>query len=211
MTYQLVRYDPIEVCYTPDLDGGGLRYGQDYLRLVEQKFGRVGRVFEWCAGPGFIGFSLLARGLCDSLALADINPHAVAACRATIERNGLHDRVAVYQAGNLAELPATEHWDLVVGNPPHSGSGEVIPRLSHRLPVLYMDKDWLIHRRFYAEVRQHLEPSSWVVLVENSQFSSVADFAGMIRSGELELTGTERCPYAPADYYYYILCRPRPA
>jgi hypothetical protein len=95
MTYQTVSYGSLAVCYTPELVGGGERYGQDYRAFVAQHLGPVHRVFEWCAGPGFIGFSLLAHGLCRSLCLADINPAAVAACRETVRRNGLADQVTV--------------------------------------------------------------------------------------------------------------------
>ena len=52
------------------------------------------RAFEWCAGPRFIGFSLLGHGLCDTLCLADINPEAVSACERTIADNALTDRVS---------------------------------------------------------------------------------------------------------------------
>ena len=55
------------------------------------------RVFEWCAGPAFIGFSLLGKGQCETLCLADINPTSVAACRRTLADNGLSGRVTVYR------------------------------------------------------------------------------------------------------------------
>ncbi|MGZ9104358.1 MAG: hypothetical protein ACXW3M_00750, partial [Rhodoplanes sp.] len=57
--------------------------------------------------PGFIGFSLLAHDLCETLCVADINPEAVAACRRTVEANRLSDRVSVYQSDNLKDIPAS--------------------------------------------------------------------------------------------------------
>ena len=39
------------------------------------------RAFEWCSGPGFIGFSMLGNGLCETLCLSDINPAAVSSCQ----------------------------------------------------------------------------------------------------------------------------------
>lgn len=65
-------YGSIDVYFKQNLRGGGDIFGQDYLRIVKQ-LGKVNRLFEWCSGPGFIGFSLLANGMCDSLCLADIN------------------------------------------------------------------------------------------------------------------------------------------
>jgi 16S rRNA G1207 methylase RsmC len=124
MTYSKIRYRDIVVSYQPILDGGGMDFGQEFIWVVEKKFGRVGRLFEFCAGPGFIGFSLLAHGLCDRLTLADINPEAVDACRATVAENGLESRVSVYQSACLDSIPQGEAWDLVVSNPPHWRSGE---------------------------------------------------------------------------------------
>ena len=88
----------------------------DYLR--NRGMPKQARTFEWCAGPGFIGFRLLGAGLTETLCLADINPQAVAACRRSIKDNALAARVNVYQSDNLANIPQSEQWDLVVGNPP---------------------------------------------------------------------------------------------
>ena len=60
----------------------------------------------------------LGRGLTETLCLADINPQAVDACRRSIKDNALATRANVYQSDNLANIPQSEQWDLVVGNPP---------------------------------------------------------------------------------------------
>jgi methylase of polypeptide subunit release factors len=207
--FQTVTYNGrVKVCFTPELDGGGSRYGQDYVRFVRERLGRVGSISEWCAGPGFIGFSLLAHDLCDRLTLTEINPAAVAACRATVALNGLADRVTVCLSDNLNDIPPHQPWDLVVGNPPHSGSPDLIPRLSHREPILYMDPHWEIHRRFYATLRPHLHPESAVIIQENSTFSSVEDFRGMVHAGGLEIVSVEECSAQPAGMYYYIWSKP---
>jgi hypothetical protein len=87
-----------------------------FLRSLDMP--KQSRVFEWCSGPGFIGFSMLAHGLCETLCLADINDEAVEACQKTIRDNRLEARVAVYESDNLTNIPREEQWDLVVGNPP---------------------------------------------------------------------------------------------
>src|SRR5215467_1736635 len=118
--YKQAAFKGIQVSYKDHLDGGGRGFGQDFIPLL-QHFGlpRQARAFEWCSGPGFIGFSMLAHGLCETLCLADINPESVQACRRTIADNALSDRVAVYCSDNLQDIPAAEKWDLVVSNPPH--------------------------------------------------------------------------------------------
>ena len=68
----------------------------------------TGRCFEFCAGPGFIGFMLLAAGICDTLVLGDVNPRAVAAARATLAESSnahLRRRVTVYHSDVLADIP----------------------------------------------------------------------------------------------------------
>src|SRR5215469_7467083 len=43
-----------------DLDGGGSSFGQDYIRaLTEIGITSCSRAFEFCCGPGYIGYSLL--------------------------------------------------------------------------------------------------------------------------------------------------------
>ena len=95
--------------YKDRLDGGGSAYAKDYRAYLGNRgMPKQARTFEWCAGPGFIGFSLLGAGLTETLCLADINPEAVAACRRSIKDNALAARVNVYQSDNLANVPQSE-------------------------------------------------------------------------------------------------------
>jgi methylase of polypeptide subunit release factors len=216
--YETFGVKDLRVFYTPALEGGGTGYGQDYVRIVSARFPRQRRIFEWCAGPGFIGFSLIAHGLCDTLCLADVNPRAVAACRRTIEANGLADRVTVYLSDCLDAIPKTERWTLVVGNPPHSGAGRTFPGLP-RPPLIYRDDGWRIHQRFYGSVGRFLEPDGALLILENGKLSTVETFRGMIGDGGFRIVDTSPCltardgsPIAEttvddpiADpFYYYI-------
>jgi hypothetical protein len=107
------------VHYKDWLDGVGRSFGQEMIPFLRDGgMPRQARVFEWCAEPAFIGFSMLGHGLCEALCLADINPMAERACRRTIADNGLGGRVTVYHSDNLSAIPIEEWWDLVVGNPP---------------------------------------------------------------------------------------------
>lgn len=179
--YREAAYADVRVSYKRHLDGGGSTFGQDFLPLLRKRgMPKAARAFEWCAGPGFIGFSLLANGLCDTLCLADVNPEAVAACRRTVVRNRLESKVAIYQSDNLAGIPAGEQWDLVVSNPPHfidSGIGQ----------LRYHDPDWRVHRGFFAGVARHLKAGGVVVLQENNAGSTPATFDTMIADAGLRL------------------------
>ena len=203
MKYDFRSYGDFSVSYSNEIAGGGERYGQDYLKFLPANIGKVNRVFEWCAGAGFIGFSLLANGLCNSLCLADVNKEAVDACRDTIQRHGLQDRVDVYASDGLRDIPESESWDLVVGTPPHSGTDE---QLMWAPELIYMDTDWKVHRDFYASVSRYLAPDANVIIMENKNVSSIEDFAPMIDGGNLRFVKTEDCP--PHDHIYYLWSAP---
>ena len=195
----VARYGAIEVAHQPDLDGGGTGFGQAFVPVVRALFGKVGRVHEFCAGPGYIGFSLLGHGLCDSLCLSDINPRAVEVARETVRRNGLEDRVSVYLADALEGIPAGERWDLVVSNPPHF-------RDAYEGSLRHHDPGWDCHRRFYAGVKAHLNPKASVLMQENYEGSVASDFAGMIATSGLASRATliHRVMEPTLDSYYFL-------
>jgi methylase of polypeptide subunit release factors len=179
--YSQVTYSGLAVSYKPHLDGGGSTFGQDIIPLLRARgMPKVKRAFEWCAGPGFIGFSLLAHNLAETLCLADVNPEAVAACRRTIARNGLEARASVYLSNNLKGLPESEQWDLVVGNPPHFAKSAIGQKRYH-------DADWEIHREFFSDVSNHLRPGGFILLQENTLEATPDTFAAMIAEAGLTL------------------------
>jgi SAM-dependent methyltransferase len=207
--WRRVNYGDISVSYKDHLDGGGRTTGLDYLALLRDlNMPRQPRIFEWCAGPAFIGFALLGYGFCDSLCVADINPEAVAACRRTIAHNRLAARVAVYHSDNLDSIPQSEQWDLVVANPPHfadTSPGQ----------LRYHDADWRLHRRFLAGVGRFLKPGGLIVLQENNSGSTAETFRGMIEQAGLSVAFVHGCegrrtPY-PRIYYIGIVRRGDPA
>ncbi len=163
----------------PDLHGGGLALGGEFVRvLLELGIKRANRAFEFCAGPGYIGYNLLANGFCETLALADVNPVAVEAAKKTAEFNSLTDRVSVYHSDILQDIPAAERWDLVVGNPPH-----FLQAARNERDLRTIDPEWQIHRAFYLGVKAHMKPESAVIMVENANGSSPLNFDSMIREG----------------------------
>lgn len=190
--FRNVRYKDIKVYYTPQLDGGGRGFGQQYLRVVRQQFGRVDHLFEFCAGPGFIGFSLLANNLCERLTLADINREAVEACRETIKQNGLESRASVYESDVLDDIPTSEKWDVVVGNPPHVFCEG---RTLYEKDIRLLDPDFRIHRKFYRDVGRFLNPNGTVMLQENGRATHWRDFRAMIEEGGLSIVSVFKVPH----------------
>ncbi len=134
--------------------------------MIREHIGPVGHAFEWCAGPGYMGFALLGAGLCKRLTLADINPVAVAACRETIRLNGLEDRVSVYLSDNLRDVPEHEVWDLVFGDPPHFPAA-LQRHIDGGFELRSVDTDWRVHRAFFEQLRPHTKPGSRLFLTES--------------------------------------------
>lgn len=201
--YNLIKIFPvgdIKVYYTDDLVGGGERFGQEYVNIIYDKFGYSGRIFdrafEWCAGPGFIGFSLLANGLCKSLCLADIHLKSVRAADFSVSLNRLGDRVKVYQSDCLQGIPEKqETWDLIVGNPPHfpdpskdSGhTGDLTARTR-------IDEGWELHKRFYRDVGKFLSNDGVIMMCENAATSTPKTFVTMINENNLEIVDVFKFP-----------------
>lgn len=165
------RYGGIDVIYEPAVDGGGMNMTPPLIDFIQKRFGadrRFGTMFEWCAGPSFIGFGLLAEGMCDSLCIADINPNAIECVKKTIEANQLQDRVRAYVSNNLESVPQHEHFDLVVGNPPSfCAVNPAHPSYLHiKGDIRGNDPDWKIHRGFYSQITPFLNPNALVLVLE---------------------------------------------
>lgn len=109
--WQIKKYKNLQVYYLATLDGGGMTLEQDCINLVKNLFGQVNSLYEFGCGPGFIGFSPLANGLCKRLCLTDVNPLAIAACNKTIKANGLEGKVKAYISDVLKNVPTQEKWN----------------------------------------------------------------------------------------------------
>ena len=181
------------VAYWHNTDGGGSTNWKWLIR--EMRRHRIGhpvpkaRCFEWCAGPAFMGFALLANGLCETLVLADVNEVSLSAARATIERHSLQDRVSLYHAGAVGDIPASElgKWDLVIGNPPHfkldsdgmTHGWKLVPG-SKWVPtkwresdgngtdigMIWFDTEWKVHKEFFRSIGRYTTGGADVLLIE---------------------------------------------
>ena len=178
-----IKYQDLTVAFKTSLNGGGTTFGQEYLDVVKEKFGPVDHLYEFCCGPGFIGFSLMAHNLCKKLTLSDINPDAIAVCNETINNNNLQNKVFTYVSNCLDEIPPREKWDLVVSNPPHWPQYDDI----HGTDIRRFDIDLNIHKKFYRDIPKYLKPDGSILLQENGQATSVDDFTQMIEENGLKI------------------------
>jgi Methyltransferase small domain len=172
-------YGGIAVFDQPHQHRGGMAFGRDFPRVLnELGVGRCGRLFEFCSGPGYIGYSLLAAGWCESLALSDVDAESIATARHSAAFNGLEELVTAYVSDALDAIPDAERWDLVVANPPH-----FLPDPARPDDIQVFDRDWNLHRRFYAQLERHMNPGGIAVVAENRAGSDPDLFARMIVSG----------------------------
>jgi hypothetical protein len=198
----IAQFNGLLVFDRPELHGGGLYFGQNFPRfLVRRGFRPCERIFEFCAGPGYIGYSLLAGGFCDKLTLADVNPLAVQAAAHTREYNMLTHLVNIYLSDGLADIPESESWDLVVGNPPHWHT-KMLPQ-----DIIKYDPGWSVHRSFYSQAKKFMKPKGRVVLLENALASNAETFEPMILKGGGRLVEVEACRSVTGkeSQFYYIL------
>ena len=120
-------------------------------------------------------------------------------CRETIQHNRLSN-VSAWVSDCFDDVPA-ERWDLVVANPPHSGTDE---DLGWALPIIYQDPEWAIHRKFFRQVGRFLEPEGRVILQESNDRSSAEDFDAMVQEGDLRILDVAPCPADPFIYYLVL-------
>jgi methylase of polypeptide subunit release factors len=188
-----------------ELDGGGTEIYQEIIDLLKQWYPghKFDRTFEWCAGPGIIGFHLLDAGVTNTLCLADIYEPAVAAQKERSSYAQYQNYVSTYLSDNLKNIPDTEQWDLVVGNPPHFANS--IQHAQNTPLRLYVDQSWQLHKEFFANIKKFLKPNAKIFLWEAAWGSSVETFRPWIEQAELRINRYgSAVTTEDKDYWYWI-------
>lgn len=198
----------IQVHYDSWMDGGGTWFGQDYIDIVKNRYpNRIfKRCYEWCSGPGYIGFSILGAKLAQGLTLSDCYESAIVdAVATTVRHNQLEDCVSAYVGHSLSVLPTYEQFDLVVANPPHyleCPGDDNYQRIA-------VDTNWQAHQDFFAHIGQHLTDDGVILLQENQagSLNGVEDFRPFIKRNNLRITDCFRSTQyydsnGPTQIYY---------
>lgn len=201
--------DKIQVHYDLSLDGGGTQFGQRYKHVLSSLYpGKVfTNCFEWCSGPGFIGFDLLSRGFCEKLYLADIYLPCLDSIKKTISMNHeqCHDRVFYHHSKSISDLPGHWKFDLIVSNPPHWNRGlNQMITLIEKSDRILNDNDWNLHNEFFQNITGHLLPGATILLQEQSYASGPEMFRPMIEKNGLKIVDCHWESSDPAFYYLEI-------
>ena len=205
MNFSIPGQEHFVVTYDSSEDGGGTWFGQEYASQLRRYDRQFDRCLEWCSGPGFIGFALLAHDICQDLVLMDQYAISADSVTETIRQNRCQDRARFYNLDRIGSLPRHERFDLVVANPPHYREcpGDI------NYQRIAVDTDWQTHQEFYANIRQYLNPDA-VILMQENQAGSLggpAEFLPMIESNGLILTAYWTSPTyfdrsGPTQIYY---------
>jgi methylase of polypeptide subunit release factors len=205
MEFSVPTRPNFRICHHSADDGGGSWFGQEYVNMLQTRYDRRWQhCLEWCSGPGFIGFGILANGLCDRLTLQDRHAPLANHIAETMAINSVQDRVDFYAGPTLACIPPCQ-FDLVVANPPHyleCPGDENYQRLA-------VDPGWAAHENFFQLIPRYLAPDGVIVLQENQagSLSGPSEFWHMIHCNGLKITAYWTSPQfwevdGPTQIYY---------
>ena len=158
---------------------------------------------------------MLDHEICKTLHLVDHYQPGIDCAKKTINNlsTQFKDCVHAHQINDLALLPKSQMFDLVVANPPHFSAepSATIKAMSHLVKKastgqkkMFLDKissipdnavnriiidhDWAAHKNFYHNIKSRLAPDGVILMQENAAGSSAEDFRSMIESAGLEIT-----------------------
>jgi methylase of polypeptide subunit release factors len=161
-------------------DGGGSTHYVDFLNAIKDIKYKNG--LEWCAGLSAISFSLLDADIVEKFTLMDIYEPALEKALVNAHENNMSDRVSIRLCGRIDELLISDMFDLVIANPPHCITGDWIDKTLHTqhefddIYRLTIDKDWELHKEFYANISKHLNPGADVYITQVLEYSLLEEF-----------------------------------
>ena len=152
---------PIE--YPHFLNGGGALQIPIFIRYLHSLEGHhFERAFEWCAGVGIIGLSLLQEGYFKHLTMADLSKQAIYYAENSLKGTALSNSVDCYHSDNFKSVPK-EKYDLIFGNPPFYESYNKFYVRDKSQRNRGEDKNWHIHLDFFNHVSDYLNDDGHII------------------------------------------------
>jgi len=174
ITYKL--NSGITLSFTNHLDCGGTSGYEEFGNLVSKykTKNKYNRCFEWCAGLGAFGFHMYGLDLCETIVFNDYYEFATSMCKKTALDNNIADKVTVYTTANISNIPTTEKYDLVIGNPPHvwepilfENDNSPDEKDKMNLTRCLVDYNMETHNKFFTHIRDYITDDADLFIVEN--------------------------------------------
>jgi|APSaa5957512576_1039674.scaffolds.fasta_scaffold09858_2 methylase of polypeptide subunit release factors len=167
-----VSYNNIKINYL--ISGGGDAFGQHYINFMRDYYrdnalSPDSNILEWCAGAGFIGFSLLAHGLCKHISFIEQDANDVICSNLTIGMNNIQKDALSIVSNTVNAFSDTTQFDIIVGNPPHFGDDISNAINSGSIPRITNDQGWEIHTEFFRNVQKYMHSNSRIILIQNNK------------------------------------------
>jgi len=192
----------VEVHYDQIMDGGGTTFGQLYPKMLQYLYPdrKFKNVLEWCCGPGFIAYRLLADGIAENIFLMDAFRPSLRSCEVTADHlpERLAGRATIIHADDVRKIPENLKFDLIVSNPPWFATLQYFDDNTNRIG---MDKDWQAHKNFFNHIKPHLADDGIILLQETILGSNPPCFEEFIEDGGLKITRCVRENLQP-EYWY---------
>ena len=175
----------IQLKYNEKMYGRGPIVAPMFIHIIESldKNRHYKNCLEWCSGPGFIGYSILEKGICSELDLADIWKPSLRAA----ENVETTKKVTTWHIRKLSDIQPLKKYDLIVGNPPWN-SGNLLGANG-----LHADPGLKIIRQFFCDVKKYLSKDGFIVIVEGQMYTGPKDFVEMIDENGLEMCKLFSC------------------
>ena len=136
-------------------------------------------VLDLCTGSGCVVIALASERPKAEFDATDISPAACEIARANADRQGLAERITVFEGDLFDAVPDGKTYDMIVSNPPYVTTGE-IPTLSPEVrnePALALDggPDGLdIIRRILEGAHRHLNPGGAILIELDPRQAEIA-------------------------------------
>lgn len=186
----IFKINDFSLFYKSNHDGGGTSFGQDFVQLLRLKYDskKFNNCLDWCSGPGFIGLSLLINDFCSNVSLMDSNNEVFDLTKKSLKGTKYKDCVKTFNLSTVAELPATEIFDLIVSNPPHF-SQKIFnqTKIVKQTEKIFLDLDWKIHNEFFNNVKSHLSDDGIILLQESQWGCDVDTFDPILNNNDLKI------------------------
>lgn len=204
------RINNFDVYYTNETNGGGDYLALEYIDVIKEWHGTVDNMLEWCSGPGFIGYGMLASNICKNISFNDMYAPAIEMLERTRDNSNFISNISIYKGHTLESIPLTQKYNIVVGNPPHWKDAESATKClgfnikEHKhIENILVDADWKSHKQFYKLIKPLLHPQGQIILQENAQGSCPDDFKEIVDQAGLKISS-----YAQSKMYndiYYLI------